>query len=228
MATLNATNTPQLTTNGQLIIGKTGANPVASTLTAGTNVTITNGSGSITIAQAAGGSGALTLIATSTASNSASINFDNQLSATYDNYMVVVENLVGATSAAYLEAQIGTTATPTYQATNYLGTDFDFTSSGGAGRGTVTTAHQLQSSSNTPSSSANNAGSVVFYLFGVNSSLNKSAQGFATYVYSGSNIAVAQYYGGQWQTTTVLTSVKFFMSSGNISTGTFKLYGISN
>lgn len=36
-------------TNGQLPIGSTGANPVLSTLTAGSNVTITNGAGSITI-----------------------------------------------------------------------------------------------------------------------------------------------------------------------------------
>lgn len=50
MATINATNTPQLTTNGQLMIGSTGANPVAATITAGTNVTVTNAAGSITIA----------------------------------------------------------------------------------------------------------------------------------------------------------------------------------
>lgn len=36
-------------TNGQLIIGNTGATPTAATLTAGTGVSITNGSGSITI-----------------------------------------------------------------------------------------------------------------------------------------------------------------------------------
>lgn len=37
-------------TNGQLPIGSTGANPVIATLTAGTNISITNGAGSITIA----------------------------------------------------------------------------------------------------------------------------------------------------------------------------------
>lgn len=37
-------------TNGQLAIGSTGADPVLSTLTAGTGVSITNGAGSITIA----------------------------------------------------------------------------------------------------------------------------------------------------------------------------------
>ena len=37
-------------TNGQLLIGSAGVDPVASTLTAGTGITITNGAGSITIA----------------------------------------------------------------------------------------------------------------------------------------------------------------------------------
>lgn len=37
-------------TNGQIVIGSTGAIPVATTLTAGSNITITNGAGSISIA----------------------------------------------------------------------------------------------------------------------------------------------------------------------------------
>lgn len=36
-------------TNGQLIVGSTGATPVAATLTAGTGISITNGAGSITV-----------------------------------------------------------------------------------------------------------------------------------------------------------------------------------
>ena len=50
MATNNATNTPELTLNGQTFIGSTGLNPVAATLTAGAGISITNGAGSITIA----------------------------------------------------------------------------------------------------------------------------------------------------------------------------------
>lgn len=50
MATNNATNTPELTVNGQTFIGSAGNNPVAATLTAGTGIAITNGAGSITIA----------------------------------------------------------------------------------------------------------------------------------------------------------------------------------
>lgn len=42
-------------TNGQLIVGSTGAAPSLATLTAGSNVTITNAAGSITVASTAGG-----------------------------------------------------------------------------------------------------------------------------------------------------------------------------
>jgi hypothetical protein len=54
-----ATGTTALTaltlTNGQLVIGSTGAAPAAATLTAGTGVTITNGANSITIAATGSG-----------------------------------------------------------------------------------------------------------------------------------------------------------------------------
>lgn len=49
-------------TNGQVLIGSTGTTPVASTLTAGANITITPGAGSITIASSGGGSGTVTSI----------------------------------------------------------------------------------------------------------------------------------------------------------------------
>jgi hypothetical protein len=48
-------------TNGQILIGSTGNAPVLSTLTAGSNVTITNSPGEITISAAGGGGGAPTL-----------------------------------------------------------------------------------------------------------------------------------------------------------------------
>lgn len=49
-------------TNGQLPIGSTGNPPTLATLTAGTNITITNGAGSITIDAAGGGVLAITAI----------------------------------------------------------------------------------------------------------------------------------------------------------------------
>ncbi|MCL5875790.1 MAG: tail fiber domain-containing protein [Candidatus Dependentiae bacterium] len=52
-ATPTSALTSQTLTNGQLLIGSTGAAPVASTLAAGTGIAITNGAGSITVTAAA-------------------------------------------------------------------------------------------------------------------------------------------------------------------------------
>lgn len=67
LGSVNAINSSSLTTttagiptwigpltNGQLIIGSTGGNPAAATLTAGAGITITNGANSITIASPGG------------------------------------------------------------------------------------------------------------------------------------------------------------------------------
>lgn len=53
-------------TNGQVLIGSTGADPVAATLTQGTNVTITNGAGTITIAASGTGGGKILDVVTKT------------------------------------------------------------------------------------------------------------------------------------------------------------------
>lgn len=75
-------------TNGQLVIGSTSAAPVAATLTAGSNVTITNGAGTITIAASAGGGGGVgglfsgVLSTLPTSSGTGLSNWFNQGSAT--------------------------------------------------------------------------------------------------------------------------------------------------
>lgn len=59
---------PIVLTNGQLLIGSTGADPVAASLTAGTGVTITPGAGSITIAVTAMTGGGFTWVDQTTTS----------------------------------------------------------------------------------------------------------------------------------------------------------------
>lgn len=48
--------TPIVLIDGQLLIGSTGIDPVAATISAGTNISVTNGGGSITIAATGAGS----------------------------------------------------------------------------------------------------------------------------------------------------------------------------
>lgn len=78
-------------TNGQVIIGSTGAAPVASTLTAGNNITIINGSGSTTIASGASNVVGVTNIGVSYAAGIFSITSSNgsALSAGNPGYVTI-------------------------------------------------------------------------------------------------------------------------------------------
>lgn len=86
MATNNATNTGNLTLNGQLNIGSTGFNAVPGTITAGTGVTVTNGAGTITIAST-GGTGLVwvdqTTASVTMAANTAYVTDDGATLVTY-------------------------------------------------------------------------------------------------------------------------------------------------
>lgn len=224
------TGVSSLTPYAVICGGTTNTNPVQSVASVGTSgqVLTSNGAGALPTFQSLVAAGSLVFIGSVTANNSATVNFDNLLTATYDNYVIIAENVVPATNAAQLTAQIGTGATPTYQATNYLGAGLHWTTSSAGAVAASTTAHLISSSSNTPSNVAANAGQYVINMTGINSSLNKPLMSTAHYTYSASNLAVGMIYSGVWQTTTVLTSIRFQMTSGNISTGTFKLYGYKN
>ncbi|MEW6610867.1 MAG: hypothetical protein AB1352_04575, partial [Patescibacteria group bacterium] len=97
-------------TNGQLLIGSTGAAPSASTLTAGSGISITNGAGSITIANLGyGSSGAWERIFTSDLTpTSSSAGIFVKASSTFDSTLRVNGNLL-----AQANVGIGTTA-PSY------------------------------------------------------------------------------------------------------------------
>lgn len=72
MLVTNSSGVPSMTatmTNGQVVIGSTGGTPAAASLTAGTNVTITPGANTITIAASGGGTGVAAYVRCDTASN---------------------------------------------------------------------------------------------------------------------------------------------------------------
>lgn len=241
MATNNATNNDQLTTNGQLLIGSTGATPVVSTITAGSNITVTNGAGSISIAATAGAAGALTWIASATASNSATIDFSNNLSSTYDNYLVIVEGLSPITTSTIFQIRVGTGAGPTYQATNYQGGSYGFVFSAAGSfnaniskfvSGTTALDCNLNVSGGLITNAANTFSSAIININNVNDATNyKNINVDGNFSCVGSTSGIGQVRpvtAAQWQGATVLTSLRFLMSSGNISSGVFKLYGYQN
>jgi len=102
-------------TNGQVIIGSTGATPTAATITAGTGISITNGAGSITIANTALGSSwsVVTSSQTLAAGHSYAANSVSQLTFTLpltaavgDTYQILSINTGGFVTAQAVTQQI--------------------------------------------------------------------------------------------------------------------------
>lgn len=82
-------------TNGQVLIGSTGNVPVAATLTAGSNITITPSAGGITIASTGGGGGGVTYDVTST-QNTAVVAASNYLFDVAYASTAAAQNALGA------------------------------------------------------------------------------------------------------------------------------------
>lgn len=104
-------------TNGQLLIGNTTGNTLTkATLTAGSGITITNGTGSITIAASGGGSGDVTGPASST--DNAIARFDSTTGKIIQNSSVTVSDLYADDQAVRMvfpnnNVIIGANALPT-------------------------------------------------------------------------------------------------------------------
>jgi hypothetical protein len=211
------------TTNLSSLIGGT-------TQTAGLVLT-GNGNGTLPTMQAVA-AGAMTKISTVTASGSATVDFSNLLTSTYDNYMITAENVVPATTNTYLQMRFGTGATPTWSSSGYIGTTY------GSGPGFTVTdpasaSTQLDLGLNASYGQLNTStdvGSWWILVNNVNNASNyKNVFSNGTYNYQGAGTSmVIAVCGGQWQTATVVSSIRFLYSTGNIATGVFKLYGIQN
>ena len=192
-----------------------------------------NSLSAITALPAAVSGGAMTLLETQTASSSSTISFTSNIDSTYKEYIFKFYNIHPATDNAYFQFQAssnsgssyGITTTNTYfrgvhtesdseaavqyiasydlaQSTNFInintfvGNDNDHSVSG--------TLHLFDPSNTT---------FVKHYLS------NSNRVG-------GSDVSVNVFAAGYLNTTSVIDAVQFKFHSGNIDSGTIKLYGI--
>ena len=178
------------------------------------------------IADLASGGG-LILINSQTASNDTEIVFNNtHLTSTYDNYMLQIDDLVPVSDASVLRLQVSIDNGSAYLAA----TNYNFFSLFGIDSGTTITGSNSGGTTNFPLATDCGTGtgenvSVTLRMHNINSSLYKVMN--AEVAQYNSN-AVAQFRTGACAitTTSAINNIRVYMSSGNISSGTFKLYGI--
>lgn len=228
----------ELQANGstKLSITSSGVNlsGLAFPTTDGTNgqVLQTNGSGTLSFATPAGGS--WIYISSQTASNSATINFTN-ISSTYDMYVMQLVQIVPATGGASLYMRTSTNNGSSYDsgASDYQ-SGKSYNQSGdaslqniGAAAGSAIDIFNTASGFGISSTASEGglSGLVYFYKPSATSYFLVSAWASS---WANDDKLVTMMGGGLRQTAADVDAVRFLMSSGNITSGTFRLYGIKN
>jgi hypothetical protein len=173
------------------------------------------------------------LLSEITASSSATIDFEGLFSEDYDYYEVVFYDVVPVTNASDFVLRVGTGATPTYHSG---GTDYSHhrVVSGAVGTGTVMTNGAFGDG---------NDSQIVMYGAAVSNTTERGISGTLRIINPlGTNLFAHIYFelllvttagstyrsngAGFYLATTAVTALRFFSNTGNISTGTFRLYGI--
>lgn len=182
--------------------------------------------GSDSVAALTGAMGASVVhIQSQTASGSASLNFTTGLSG-YGAYLVIFDHVVPATNAANLQLQVSEDAGANWKNTGYHYAFWSVDMASGSG----TASNSSQTQANIAGGVSNSAAYGVngFLLFpGMSTAARHEWFEGVTFL-SGSNIT-SYFGGGAWDGSSVaINGIKFFESTGNISSGTIRIFGIRN
>jgi hypothetical protein len=172
------------------------------------------------------------LLSTQTASGVASINFDNTLvTSTYKTYEVRFFNVVGATDDKNVQVKFSDDNGSNFDSNHTSSFDSSYVGASGAGSGYDTAydsvnANYTNLSKHGSSDAGDSAGGVIRIQNPTDASF------ITTYQYLTSNISndatpylYALYGGGMWDSLAAVNYFRFQMDTGNLTTGTFQLWG---
>lgn len=197
--------------------GASGSGSPYTEITLGTNLSMSG----TTLNASGGGTSGLVLVDTQTAASSSSIEFTG-LSSTYSNYLITLENVVIATSGQDLVMTWSDAGG--YFSANYQWINFYRGTTVALGSTTSASAANLKIAG-TVSNSRPTQGQMTL----INTQASSGYASFTgdTNTWGTTNEMFWGNVSGAHALTAALTKVKFTVSSGNITTGIFRLYGIS-
>ena len=214
-----------------LCAGTTATAAHQSIASAGTSgqVLTSNGASALPTFQAAGGGGAWTLISTSTASTSATIDFTG-LSSTYFQYMVVASNIQPVTDGVELFFRTSTDNGSSYDsgASDYKWVFNSYRLNNTPSNSNVgdTADSQIRINVTGLGNAANEQNNLVLYISNPSDTNYTNIHGTAMITQNDGDVYM-NHFAGQRISGADVDAIRFLMSSGNISTGTFKLYGLT-
>ena len=211
-----------ITMNTARLLGRTTAGAgVAEEITVGSGLSLA--AGALT---ATAGAAALTLLSTVTASASATVDVETTFSSTYDVYVLECTGVLPATDATNLLIlmKIG----GSYVTTGYLSHVSICTSNDSATYSAIVSDGTSIPIASSVLNTAGYGGNFTIHIYNpASTSIRKMIHVEGVYLDSGGRIDVS-YGAGYNSGAAALTGIQFKMSSGNITSGTFRLYGIAN
>ena len=165
------------------------------------------------------------LIASATASASSEIVFTD-LSSDYFVYKVYIESMSGATDATFPQMQVSIDNGSSFISSNYLWAYDEISNSGSPGSflsgASAGTFIQLGGHTGT-TAQENSSMEITIY--------NPSATNYTRVSYIGHHqnhvpVTYSFFGAGVASTASAVDAIRFFMTSGNIAVGNFRLYGI--
>ena len=180
--------------------------------------------------------GSLNLISTSTASSSSTIDITSGIDSTYKEYIVKFINIHPATDSVHFLFQGDTGTNTNYNQTitsacirayNYEGSGtpaLQYYTSGDLAQGTD--FHYMTGNAGVGNDSDQSFNGTL-HLFNPSDTTFVKHFLIDTHSHGPSNYTMRFLVGGYFNTTTAITRLRFKFSSGNIDSGTIKLYGVS-
>mgnify|MGYP003639908442 FL=1 len=219
-------------TDGELITWDASGDPATVAVGTATHVLTSNGTGAAPTFQAAagGGGGAWTYISSVTASSSATVDFTSGIGSTYDLYVITWADVVPVTDNVDFRMRTTSNAGGLW---DDGGSDYDYyTSRWQTGTGSHSTAATVTGSAMSgPSGNGSAAGEGMtgWLMFGSpdNTALLKTFIWHWTMIDNAGNTVICP-GGGARMATPAIDGIRFYFSSGNVESGTFRLYGIAN
>ena len=169
-------------------------------------------------------------IKTVTASNNTSIDFVNGsggvvLDSTYKCYAVVYTGVAPASDGTDLHVRVSDDAGVSFETTNYVGrnlaadaTTWSFSSGN---------THEFRIVDACGNAADESSSGVLFFANPANTTKDKKVWGYGI---SSDNYGLPelQLFGGHYDATAAYNGIRFFFASGNITVGTFTLYGLKD
>lgn len=162
-------------------------------------------------------------IQTLPASGSATISFTSGINSNFKTYLIKIRNMRPVTADISLRMTFSTDGGSSYLNSNYKYSLRYFSNAATVVSSASTTSIDVMDS---PNNTAGPAGNVDITLY----NLPDSTHVKSCYIHGASftfdTKEVIQYGYGMNTTTTAVNAIRFLMSSGNITSGTFTLYGV--